>query len=89
MILLGEKLGDGHADQSPDVLRIVSGGFFLGSSRVRPTLLGWRVRLPQMGTVHEKCMCGVRGPAPEAHMSWVSDFPLRVYIDSNRHDSRI
>jgi hypothetical protein len=37
------------------------GGPFLGSSRVRPTLLMACKKLPRMGTAHRKCMPGVRG----------------------------
>jgi hypothetical protein len=38
MTILGEKLGGGPVDHSAG-LRVVSGDFFLGSSRIRPTLL--------------------------------------------------
>jgi hypothetical protein len=47
------------------------------------------IRLPHTGTVHGKRICGVRGLAQKAYVSCVSDFPCRVYIDLNRHDSRI
>jgi hypothetical protein len=46
MDVLGEKMGDGHADRSATVLRIVSGVVILRSSRVRPTLLMASERLP-------------------------------------------
>jgi hypothetical protein len=42
-----------------------------------------------MGTVHGKHAISVCGPAQEAYMAYVLGFPCRVYIDSNRHDSRI
>jgi hypothetical protein len=47
-------------DRSTDVLGIVSGALFLGSSRVRPTLLMARERLPHtwtdVGTVCVMCI---------------------------------
>jgi hypothetical protein len=54
-----------------------------------PTLLGQRERLSRTGTVRGKRTNGIRGPAQEAYMACVSGFPCRVYIDSNRRDSRI
>jgi hypothetical protein len=89
MVVLGEKLGGGPMDRSADVLRIMSGALFLRSSRIHLTLLGQCERLPHKGTVRRKRMCGVRGLAWKAYVSCVSGFPCRVYIDLNRHSSRI
>jgi hypothetical protein len=89
VVVLREKLGDGPADWSAGVPRIVSRALFLRSSRLRPTLLGQREKLPRTGTVHEKRMSDIFGPAQEAYVACVSGFPCRVYIDSNRRDSRI
>jgi hypothetical protein len=77
MVVLGEKLGGGHADQSVGVLKIVLGAIFLGSSMIRPTLLGQRERLPRTGTVHRKHTSGVREPTQEAYVTCVSGFPYR------------
>jgi hypothetical protein len=60
MVILGEKLGGGPADWSADVLRIVSGALFLGSSRVRPTMLIASERLARTWTAHRKRTCGIR-----------------------------
>jgi hypothetical protein len=76
MVVLGDKLGGGHVDQSAGVLRIVSGAPFLRSSRVCPTLVMVSERLPRTWTVHIKRTCGIRGLAQEAYMSSVSGFPL-------------
>jgi hypothetical protein len=48
MAVLGEKLGGRPEDHSTG-LRAVSGALFLGSSRVRPTLLMAYKRLSRMG----------------------------------------
>jgi hypothetical protein len=77
MAVLGEKLGDGPVDHSAG-LEVVSGALFLGSSRVRPTLLVACERLPRMGTVHRKHMSGIRGVAWEAYVSCWSGFSLQV-----------
>jgi hypothetical protein len=73
---LREKLGGRPAHQSAIVLWIVSGAFFLESSRVRPTLLGQRGRLPCTGTARRKRTCGIFGSVKEAYMLCISDFPL-------------
>jgi hypothetical protein len=62
MAVLGEKLGGGHMYHSAG-LGVVSGTLFLGSSRVRPTLMMAYERLPRMETTHRKCMSNVRGLA--------------------------
>jgi hypothetical protein len=62
MAVLGEKLDGGPADHSAG-LGVVSGALFLGSSRVRPTLIMAYERLPRMETTHRKRMLGVRGLA--------------------------
>jgi hypothetical protein len=46
MAVLGEKLGGGPADHSAG-LAVVSEALFLGSSRVRPTLMMAYERLPR------------------------------------------
>jgi hypothetical protein len=47
MAVLGEKLGGGPADHSVG-LGVMSGALFLGSGRVRPTLLMAYERLSRM-----------------------------------------
>jgi hypothetical protein len=89
MAILGEKLDGGPMDRLADMLRIVSGALFLRSSRVRPTLLGQREKLPHAGTVCGKRMNGVRGPAQEEYVACVSGFFYMVYIYLNRLDFRI
>jgi hypothetical protein len=85
----GEKLGGGPVDQSVDMLGIVSGAHFFRSSRVRQlcwvSIKGFHIRGLPMESVcvmnmdqRKKCTCRV-----------YQVFPYRVYIDSNRHDSRI
>jgi hypothetical protein len=88
MAVLGEKLGDEPANHSAG-LEVVSGALFLRSSSVCPMLLVACERLQRMGTDRRKRTSGVRGLAWQAYVSCWSDFPCRVYIDSNYHDSRI
>jgi hypothetical protein len=59
MVVLREKLGDRHADQSADVLEIVSRALFLGSSRVHLTLLMASKRLPRTWTALRKRTCDI------------------------------
>jgi hypothetical protein len=75
MTVLGEKLGGRTVDHSAE-LGVVLGALFLGSSRVRPTLLMACERLPHMGTTHRKRTSGVRGLAWEVYVSCWSSFPL-------------
>jgi hypothetical protein len=75
------------ADRSSDVLWIVLEDLILGSSRIRPTLLGQRERVPQMGIARWKLTCGIHELAQEAYTSCVCGFPCRVYINSNHQDS--
>jgi hypothetical protein len=75
MAVLGEKLGGGRADHSSG-LGVVSGALFLGSSRVRPTLLVACERLPHTGTAYRKRTPGVCGLEWEAYVSCWSGFPL-------------
>jgi hypothetical protein len=89
MVLLGEKLGGRHMDRSADVLEIVPRALFLKSSRVRPTLLGQRKRLPRTGTANKKHAGSIRRLVQKAYVSCVSDFCYSVCIDSNHRDSRI
>jgi hypothetical protein len=89
MVVLGEKLGGGPVDQSTNVLEIVPGALFLGTSRVRPTLLTANERLPRTWTATKTVRViyvDWRGKRT-CHVYRV--FPCRVYIDSNRRDSRI
>jgi hypothetical protein len=60
---------------------------FFESSRVCPTLLSQRERLPRMRTAHGKCTYGVREPMQEAYISCVLGFLCMMYIDSNHRDS--
>jgi hypothetical protein len=76
MAVLEEKLGGGPADHSIG-LGVVSGALFLGSSRVRPTLLVACERLSRTWTACRKRMPDVRGLAWEAYMSYWSGFPLQ------------
>jgi hypothetical protein len=76
MAVLGEKLGGGLVDHSAR-LGVVSGALFLGSGRVRPTLLMANERLPRMGTARRKHTLGVCGLAWEAYVSYWLDFPLQ------------
>jgi hypothetical protein len=80
MAVLGEKLGGGPMDHSAG-LGVVSRAIFLGSSRVRPTLLIACERFPHMWTARRKRMCGIRGlivgSVCEAYMSCVSGFLLQ------------
>jgi hypothetical protein len=62
MVVLGEKLGGGLADQSVG-LEVVSGALFLKSSRVCPTLLMACKRLPRTWTARKNRTRGVRGLA--------------------------
>jgi hypothetical protein len=77
MVVLREKLGGGPTDGSADMLGIASGAPFLGSSRVRPTLLMASERLPRTGTGHRKRTSSARGLAWEAYVSCVLGFPLQ------------
>jgi hypothetical protein len=79
----------GPADRSADVLWIVSGALFLGSSGICPNLSAPRESLPRTWTARRKHTLGIRGLAWEAYVSCWSGFPCRVYIDSNHHDPRI
>jgi hypothetical protein len=69
MAVLKEKLGGGPTDHSAG-LEVVSGALFLGSSRVRSTLLVACERLPHTETAHRKRTSDVRGLAWEAYMSY-------------------
>jgi hypothetical protein len=76
MVVLGEKLGGGPVDHSAG-LEVVLGALFLGSSRVRPTLLVAYKSLPRMTTARRKRTLDVRGLAWEAYVSCWSGFPLQ------------
>jgi hypothetical protein len=75
MAMLGEKLGGGPADHSTG-LGVVSGALFLGSSRIRPTLLVACERLPCTKTARRKRTPGVCRLAWEAYVSCWLSFPL-------------
>jgi hypothetical protein len=75
MAVLGEKLGGRPADHSAG-LEVVSGDFFLGSSRVRPMLLLACKRLPHTWTVRRKRMQDVRELTWEVYVSRISGFLL-------------
>jgi hypothetical protein len=75
MAVLGEKLGGGPTDHSVG-LGVVSGALFLGSSRVRPTLLMACKRLPRTRTAHRKRTSGVRGLTWKAYVLCWLGFPL-------------
>jgi hypothetical protein len=62
MAMLGEKLGGGPVDHSAG-LRVVSRSIFLGSSRVRPTLMMACERFPRTWTANRKRTYGVCGVA--------------------------
>jgi hypothetical protein len=76
-------------DWSAGVLGIVSGAFFLRSSDsvqlCRRLVEGCDVQGPPAGSVRRAYVdwCGKR----TCHVG--QDFPCRVYIDLNHHDSRI
>jgi hypothetical protein len=76
MVVLREKLGGRPADHSVG-LWIVSGAFFLRSSRVHPMLLVACKRLSHTGTARRKRTPGVRGLVWEAYVSCWSGFPLQ------------
>jgi hypothetical protein len=76
MVVLEEKLGGEPVDHSAE-LGVVSRALFLGSSRVRPTLLMACERLPYTWTARRKHTWVVRGLTWEAYMSCVSGFPLQ------------
>jgi hypothetical protein len=88
MAALEEKLGGGPTDHSI-VLGVVSGALFLGSGRVRPTLLMACERLLRTWTTHRKRTRGIRGLTWKRMCHVYRVFPCRVYIDSNHRDSRI
>jgi hypothetical protein len=70
-------------------LWVVLRALFLTSSRIHPTLLMARERLPHSGTAARSVRL--------AYMNWCGkrtwhvdpSFPYRVYIDLNRRDSQI
>jgi hypothetical protein len=76
MTVLGKKLGGGFADHSVG-LRVVPRALFLGSSRVRPTLMMACERLPHTCTTHKKRTYGIHGLAQEVYMLCISGFPMQ------------
>jgi hypothetical protein len=65
------------------------GSTFSREQWICSTLLNQSERLPCMGTARRKRTHGICGLAWEAYVSCWLGFPCRVYIDSNRRDSRI
>jgi hypothetical protein len=86
---LARETGYGPVDRSADVMGIVSGALFLSSSDsvqlYRRLMEGCHVQGPLAGSVRWAYVdwCGKR----TCRVGRV--FPCRVYIDSNRRDSRI
>jgi hypothetical protein len=76
MVVLGEKLEQVPRATQPG-WEVESGALFLGSSSIRPTLLGQRQRLPCTGTARRKRTSGVHGLAREVYVSCVSGFSLQ------------
>jgi hypothetical protein len=88
MVVLGEKLGWVLWATSLG-WEVELGAPFLVSSRIHPSMLGQRERLPRTRTTRRKRTSGVRGLIQKAYVSYVSGLPCRVYIDLNHRDSRI
>jgi hypothetical protein len=63
------ETGYEHTHQSVDMLWIVSGALFLGSSEIRLNVSMTHERLPRTGTAHRKRTPGVHGLTWEAYMS--------------------
>jgi hypothetical protein len=87
MVVLGEKMR-----RAPWITQPGRGGVGSTYSQeqcIHPTLLGQRERLSCMGSACRKCTCDIVGLAREPYVSCVSGFSGMMYIDSNRHDSRI
>jgi hypothetical protein len=80
MVVLGEKICGGPANQSADVLRIVSGALFLRSSMIYLTLLMASERLPHTWTARRKRSCGICGLVQKAFMwhMWTGAESVRV-----------
>jgi hypothetical protein len=76
-------------DRSAGVLWIVSEVLFLRSSGIHSNLSTTRERLPRTGTICRKRTSGVRGLCGKRTCHVDRVFPCRVYINSNRPDSRI
>jgi hypothetical protein len=83
MVVVGRETGVGPTAHSARL----RGG--VRSSRIRPTLLDQRERLPRTGTAHRKRTSGIRRLVRKAYMLCVSGFPCKVYIDLNHRDSQI
>jgi hypothetical protein len=56
-------------DQSADVVWIVLGSIFLGSSGIHPNLSTTHEMLPRTGTARRKRTLGIRGLTREAYVS--------------------
>jgi hypothetical protein len=88
MIVLGRETGAGLMSHSTS-LRGGVGNTFSREKYIHLTLLRQHERLSRTGTTHKKRMSGVRGLAREENVSCVSDFSIKMYIDSNHHNSQI
>jgi hypothetical protein len=86
---LRRETGYGPIDQSASVLWIVSGALFLGSSD--PAQLCWWLREMLLHMEHVRYVWSwtIRGLSMGSVWRIGRVFPYRVYIDSNRRDSRI
>jgi hypothetical protein len=78
-----------HADRSIGVLWIVSGAFFLESSRIRLNLLAACERLIYVDHVRYVWLMAIHGLSKESMCRVGQVLPCTVYIDLNRHDSWI
>jgi hypothetical protein len=76
-------------DWSVGVLRIVSGALFLENHGIRPNLSATRERLLCVDHVRYVWSETIRGLSMGCVWHVGRVFPYRVYIDSNRRDSRI
>jgi hypothetical protein len=85
---LGRETGYGPTDRSAGIVWIVSGALFLKSSDY-PTLLVTRKGLLCVDRVRYVWSWTICGLSVESVWCVGLVFPCRVYIDSNRRDSRI
>jgi hypothetical protein len=85
----GRETRYGPACRSAGVLWIMSGVLFLGSSGIRPNLSASHKRLLYVDHVRYVWSWTILGLSTESMWHVGQVFPCRVYIDSNRRDSRI
>jgi hypothetical protein len=89
IVVRGREIGWGPADQSISVLGYSQKSLFSQKQWLSLTLLTTSKMLPCMGTVRRKRTSDIRELVWEAYLPCGSDFPYRVYINSNCCDSRI